>query len=67
VRDERYNPVLVDAPSRRFTLMAGGITYRVDYEYAALPGMRVTVPVEIAELARVLTATAPERCMSRTP
>jgi hypothetical protein len=47
--------------------MAGGITYRVSYEYGGLPGTRETVPIEIKELAPVLAAAAPEGCRPRTP
>ena len=65
VRDGAYQPGIMDAASGSLKLVSGAITYEVGYEYGAAPGIRETVPIEIADLTRALDAATPQRCARR--
>jgi|GEM_PF-6630048 len=65
VRENGYEPGIMDSPTASLKLVTGGIAYEVGYEYGVSPGIRETLPAEIAELTRALDAATPERCARR--
>jgi hypothetical protein len=65
VREIGFGSIVMDAPTGGVKLVTGGITYGVGYDFGAFPSTRETVPAEIAELTRALSAATPQRCARR--